>query len=304
MLKKLEEPSATMVSSSSSSEPREDDSGGSSELKKVETSSSTTASSPIRKEEKEDPASSSFKVNNRKKHLYWALLAIGVVALGFGAGIAIKKIIDIVDSKNTNNEIIVSSATTATPTVSPPTFSPTINLTPQPTPEPTPEPTNPPTNKSTASPTEAPVAVNVTTPKPTALVSFDSPTNAPVASAGYDDGNVTATYVPGNLIKLEEGLLLSEGLTTRLIATSGQPVQYHDNTQSELNFHILPDGGATFEDTRDWNIGGWVYVSNSEAKEETPGQGGVGAITFDKNGNIIEYRMILTNTTMNCNGGR
>jgi hypothetical protein len=35
-----------------------------------------------------------------------------------------------------------------------------------------------------------------------------------------------------------------------------------------------------------------------------PGEGGVGAITFDSNGEIINYKRVLTNTTWNCGGGR
>lgn len=43
-------------------------------------------------------------------------------------------------------------------------------------------------------------------------------------------------------------------------------------------------------------------MSNSEMKEK--GEGGVGAITFNKHGEVVEYKMILTGTTMNCSGGR
>jgi Bacterial protein of unknown function (DUF839) len=35
-----------------------------------------------------------------------------------------------------------------------------------------------------------------------------------------------------------------------------------------------------------------------------PGEGGVGAITFDSNGEMINYEKVLTNTTWNCGGGR
>jgi hypothetical protein len=64
----------------------------------------------------------------------------------------------------------------------------------------------------------------------------------------------------------------------------------------------MPDFGATFVDTRPENPGGWIYVSNSEVRRPWY-QGGVGAITFDSQGHIREYRMILTNTTANCGGG-
>jgi len=110
------------------------------------------------------------------------------------------------------------------------------------------------------------------------------------------------TFVPGDLSVTEAGLLLSTGLRARVIGVTGQNIQYFDGTTSSRTFHGNPDFGATFPDTRPNNIGGWVYVSNSEMN--ITGQGGVGAITFDKDGNVIDYRMVLEGTTMNCGGGR
>jgi hypothetical protein len=110
------------------------------------------------------------------------------------------------------------------------------------------------------------------------------------------------TFVPGDLAVEEVGLSLSRGLRARIIATTGQPVKYHDGTTSTILFHGQPDFGATFVDTRSGNPGGWVYVSNSEIN--ITGAGGVGSITFDKNGNIIDYRMVLEGSTHNCGGGR
>jgi hypothetical protein len=110
------------------------------------------------------------------------------------------------------------------------------------------------------------------------------------------------TYIPGNLTRMQNNLLLSEGLQARVIAESGKSVQYDDGSASDINFHILPDGGATFPDDRWWNPGGWIYVSNSEAINVS--EGGVGAITFDRYGLIIHYRMVLENTYLNCGGGR
>jgi hypothetical protein len=109
---------------------------------------------------------------------------------------------------------------------------------------------------------------------------------------------------------LQAGLLLSEGLSARLLATTGNNVEYWDGSESEIKFHGRPDGGATFPDARgessnsnsNSNPGGWIYTSNSEMA--TNGQGGVGALTFDADGNLIHYQMVLKNTTMNCGGGR
>lgn len=69
------------------------------------------------------------------------------------------------------------------------------------------------------------------------------------------------TYKPGNLIVNENGLLLSQGLTARVIATSKQTVAYVTGGVSSVNFHVKPDMGGTFEDPRPGNEGGWIYVS-------------------------------------------
>lgn len=47
-------------------------------------------------------------------------------------------------------------------------------------------------------------------------------------------------------------------------------------------------------------------MSNSElgGGEDMPGMSGVGAIYFDPDGNVLEYKMLLTNSTKNCAGGR
>jgi hypothetical protein len=122
------------------------------------------------------------------------------------------------------------------------------------------------------------------------------------------------SYVPGLLTTSTEpsttttGLILSAGLSARVLARSGTPVLYDNDGYgggtSDLLFHRRPDAGATFP-TAD---GGWIYVSNSQAAPEpAPGDddplpGGVGALTFDRNGNIVRYQMVLNGTR--ANGGR
>lgn len=50
------------------------------------------------------------------------------------------------------------------------------------------------------------------------------------------------TYVPGELTVSKEGLLLSTGLDVRIIARSGEPVQYMNrNATSDELFHDRPD---------------------------------------------------------------
>jgi secreted PhoX family phosphatase len=92
-------------------------------------------------------------------------------------------------------------------------------------------------------------------------------------------------------------LKLSTGLTSRIIATKNTKVQYDTGGQSTVNFHTAPDGAAVFADPA---TGGWIYVSNSESSSD----GGVGAITFNSDGQVIEYKRILIGTKRNCGGGK
>lgn len=85
------------------------------------------------------------------------------------------------------------------------------------------------------------------------------------------------------------GVRLPAGFTSRVIARSGQRVAGHV-------WHAAPDGGATFA-TDD---GGWVYVSNSEIGGRG---GGVGAVRFDADGEIVDAYPILDGTSRNCAGG-
>lgn len=106
------------------------------------------------------------------------------------------------------------------------------------------------------------------------------------------------SYVPGKATVSQNGLLLSQGLASRSIAVSGQPVIYGTGGgQSDDPFHTLPDGAAIF---RDPNSANYKYVSNSEAED---GQGVVGAIAFDEKGRVIGYERLLSGTTRNCGGG-
>jgi hypothetical protein len=111
------------------------------------------------------------------------------------------------------------------------------------------------------------------------------------------NGNVT--YVPGALTKIENGVKLSTGLTSEIIAVTGTKILLNDGQTSDTSFHGDPDAGATFAITSGPNAGGWIYVSNSEKKT-----GGVGAITFDSTGSVINYEMIVNGTSNNCGGGK
>lgn len=145
------------------------------------------------------------------------------------------------------------------------------------------------------------------------LICFQRTQNVPVPGCTGSDSSKTdycifpdsmpivKEYTAGKLTVQKLGLLLSEGLDAQLIAKAGKRVTYIDGSESIEVFHENPDAGATFPDVREGNEGGWIYVSNSEV---SGGNGGVGALTFDKNGNIIEFKVLLKSTSMNCGGGR
>eukprot|EP00980_Cylindrotheca_fusiformis_P014210 scaffold3741_cov127-Cylindrotheca_fusiformis.AAC.2 len=132
-----------------------------------------------------------------------------------------------------------------------------------------------------------------------------SPSRTPTSTPSSSPTNREITYVPGKLTVLSNGLLLSEGLQSRIIAQSGEPVVLRINNGRKLvsssePFHFLPDGAAVY----DWleSGGGWIYVSNSEVLDR--GEGGVGAIYFDRNGQPVDYQRLIGNTTGNCSGGK
>lgn len=120
------------------------------------------------------------------------------------------------------------------------------------------------------------------------------------------------------------GIQVPAGFKTRLLAeyTNGSSnVLASDGSDLGYAWHSDPDGGATFA-TSD---GGWIYVSNSERRDNTsltalggpytfPNRrqdveqigglgGGVSALRFDSQGNLIDAYSVQTNTTTNCSGG-
>ena len=112
-------------------------------------------------------------------------------------------------------------------------------------------------------------------------------------------------YVPGKLTVRSNGLLLSQGLQSRIIARTGQPVvltglgkDKNGNYPTSRAFHDEPDGAAVF----DWKDDGWVYVTNSEVLAH--GGGGVSALYFNRDGLVVDYKRLLTGSTHNCGGGK
>lgn len=90
------------------------------------------------------------------------------------------------------------------------------------------------------------------------------------------------------------GIRLPEGFTSRIVATAGEKVP----GDTGYVWHTDPDGGAVFPTGN----GGWVYVSNQEERLNLVG-GGAGSLIFDRTGEVIDGRRILSGTYTNCAGG-
>jgi secreted PhoX family phosphatase len=73
-------------------------------------------------------------------------------------------------------------------------------------------------------------------------------------------------------------------------------VNFTNGGKSTLNFHSMADAADIFPVDN-----GYVYVSNSEVDS---GRGGVYGLYFDNDGNIMDYKRLLSDTTRNCGGGR
>ena len=116
-------------------------------------------------------------------------------------------------------------------------------------------------------PTPTPITDVPITIEPTPTPITDGPITTPPVSAPPTVDGRNITYLPGLLTVMERDLILSQGLTSKIIALSGRPVLLEDRTTSVDDFHPWPDGAATYVDNRPGNEGGWLYVSNSEVKE-------------------------------------
>lgn len=88
-------------------------------------------------------------------------------------------------------------------------------------------------------------------------------------------------------------MFVPPGFSVRQVAQTGK----RPFAGSDYIWHADPDGGATFA----MDDGGWVYVSNAEVSGWR--QGGVGALRFNAEGELIDSYPICTGTTNNCAGG-
>ncbi len=120
------------------------------------------------------------------------------------------------------------------------------------------------------------------------------------AAAQTDPNSPTATpgespYGPLGTEPDENGLLLPEGFTSRIVAVAGEPVG-----DTDYEWHAFPDGAACFDDGE----GGWYLASNSEVFDFVAADsGGVSAIHFDGDGAIVAAYRILEGSNSNCAGG-
>jgi secreted PhoX family phosphatase len=109
------------------------------------------------------------------------------------------------------------------------------------------------------------------------------------AAFGYPAQTGPSPY--GSLLSADaNGIMLSQGFTSRVIARSTQTV-----ANTGYTWHSAPDGGACYADGT-----GWIYVSNAELGS---GAGKVSAIKFDSNANVTSAYQILSGTNRNCAGG-
>ena len=201
---------------------------------------------------------------------------------------------------------VVTTNPTAEPTNSP--TVPAIVVTESPTTASVATTGSPTEATATEAPTQAPVTgspvevAETAAPTQATVSTTDAPTTSPTTPAtDPDPGQQGSTFVMGRLSKVENGLTLSEGLSSVIIARTFDQVLYPGTGElSVAQFHPRPSGGDTFADTRGDNDGGWVYLSSRDASAE----GGIGQFTMNAAGDVINYEMILEGTLAISNGGR
>lgn len=92
------------------------------------------------------------------------------------------------------------------------------------------------------------------------------------------------------------GLRFPQGFSARVVARAGESLGLQGH-----RWHAFPDGGATFATVG----GGWIYVSNSEVPSipQLGVAGGVGALSFDAEGRLLDAYPLIEGSQINCSGG-
>ncbi|KAL7460847.1 hypothetical protein ACHAXS_001284 [Conticribra weissflogii] len=140
------------------------------------------------------------------------------------------------------------------------------------------------------------------TPFPTSFPTFSHPpSNEPSTAeptSSYSPSLETA-YIRGDLLQYVPnlGIRMCTGMNVRLIARAGRKVTFANGKMSNRSFHGMPDGAAIFPSPG----GGYVYVSNSEMRNS---EGGVYGVYFNGFGEVVDYKVLLSNTKRNCSGGK
>eukprot|EP00986_Skeletonema_menzelii_P016299 scaffold14214_cov117-Skeletonema_menzelii.AAC.1 len=147
--------------------------------------------------------------------------------------------------------------------------------------------TGSPTSPSpSSSPSFGPSITNLPSLQPSSFPSA-FPSAAPFVLFTYGE----SLYTDNDL-----GIQISDGLTARQIAQTGSRVSFVNGEQSSISYHGMMDGAgiAPLPD------GGYAYLSNSE---KSSGRGGVYGLYFNKDGQITDYKALLTGSSRNCGGG-
>jgi hypothetical protein len=195
------------------------------------------------------------------------------------AGVSSTTLIPSGDDNNNHQESLMTtgSSTEVMLTMTSPTMKPT---------EESNEPSTAPSNRPSSSSSLQPSTSIHPSISPSTFPSV-TPSTSPFALFNYGERLIT-NY---NL-----GIEISEGLMVRQIAKFEERVQYVDGNKSNKNFHAWLDGAGVAP----LPGGEWVYISNSE---DDNGKGGVYGVYFNKYGEVINYKTLLSGTTWNCGGG-
>ena len=112
------------------------------------------------------------------------------------------------------------------------------------------------------------------------------------------------TFVAGDFSEGRQSpdgkMLLSKGLSCKVLARTGTNVPFANGQTSSMPFHDGPDGAGVIPKAG----GGYYLMSNSEASEPGKGwwQSGVGVLEFNGNGEVVGYDKVADTLRRPCSG--